>query len=238
LIHYLAVATAKEVNPSFEVMMHVKHEPKDCFWWDAIKSMVTMVPIDVVPVEIFGKPIKNYAHSADIIRLQALIEYGGVYLDSDTICVQPFDPLLHHSFVMGIEQFEGQVNGLCNAVIMSGARAPFLYKWYDAYREFNPDGWNESSVQKPMSLARQFPKLIHIEPNESFFKFDWSRTHSAQLHAGVHDITDCYSLHLWESKTWDDTLKYLDPIRLLENTTTYSILARRHLHRLGPLVFA
>jgi hypothetical protein len=58
-----------------------------------------------VPMSIFGKPIKNHAHSADVLRLQAMQKYGGIYLDSDTI-VKPFDPLLSHSFVMGVEKFE------------------------------------------------------------------------------------------------------------------------------------
>lgn len=238
LIHYLAVASAKEINPDYEVMMHAKYEPKGNFWWDAIKPMVTMVPVEEVPMSIFGKPIKNHAHSADVLRLQAMQKYGGIYLDSDTICVKPFDPLLSHNFVMGVEKFEGHVNGLCNAVIMSAPNAPFLDHWYNAYHEFNPDGWIEISVQKPMALANQFPDLIHIEPNESFFKFDWSQRHVAMLHSEVSDVSDCYSIHLWETIVWREILSDLDPIKLLRTTTTYSTLARRHLHRFGSQVFA
>lgn len=238
LIHYLAVASAKEINPSYEVMMHAKYEPKGNFWWDAIKPMVTMVPVDEVPMSIFGKPIKNHAHSADVLRLQALQKHGGIYLDSDTICVKPFDPLLSHNFVMGVEKFEGHVNGLCNAVIMSAPGAAFLEHWYEGYREFNPDGWIEISVQKPMALAAQFPELIHIEPNESFFKFDWSQRHVAMLHSEVSDVSDCYSIHLWETIVWREILSNLDPLKLLRTTTTYSTLARRHLHRFGSQVFS
>lgn len=237
LVHYLAVASAKEINRDYEVMMHAKYEPKNNFWWDAMRPMVTIVPVETVPMEIFGKPIKNHAHSADVLRLRVLQQHGGIYLDSDTICVQPFDPLLQHPFVMGVEKFKGQVNGLCNAVIMSEPGAPFLSHWFESYREFNPDGWIEISVQKPMVLSQQFPALLHIEPNESFFKFDWSREHLALLHNTVTDVADCYSIHLWETIVWHDLLAGLDPIKLLRKTSTYSTLARRHLHRFGSTVF-
>lgn len=32
---------------------------------------------------IFGRPITEFAHKADIIRLEALLEHGGIYVDLD-----------------------------------------------------------------------------------------------------------------------------------------------------------
>ena len=238
MVHYLAVASAHDMNPGFEIMMHVKHQPSGNVWWEAVRPLVTMMPVDVVPMEIFGKPIKNHAHSADVLRLQVLQKHGGIYLDSDTICVRTFKPLLAHEFVMGVEKFEGRVNGLCNAVIMSAPRAAFLDRWFEGYREFNPDGWIEISVIKPMVIATENPGLIHVEPNESFFKFDWSQRHVAMLHNEVCSVDDCYSIHLWETIVWQEILSGLDPLKLLRKTSTYSSLARRHLHRFGPAMLA
>lgn len=35
--------------------------------------------------EIWGNPVLHFAHKADVIRLEALKEFGGVYLDVDVL---------------------------------------------------------------------------------------------------------------------------------------------------------
>ena len=35
------------------------------------------------PEEIFNNKLNHFAHKADIVRLQKLIEHGGIYLDID-----------------------------------------------------------------------------------------------------------------------------------------------------------
>lgn len=35
--------------------------------------------------EVFGNPVWHYAHKADVIRLEALKEFGGIYLDVDVL---------------------------------------------------------------------------------------------------------------------------------------------------------
>lgn len=45
----------------------------------------------------------NYAFAADYIRLYALYNYGGIYLDSDVEVVKPFDDLLKLPYFIGQE---------------------------------------------------------------------------------------------------------------------------------------
>ncbi|CAO3621663.1 unnamed protein product [Cunninghamella echinulata] len=54
------------------------------------KPYLTLHQVDLVP-EIFGQPISHFAHQADIIRLDVLNEYGGIYLDMDVISLKPLD---------------------------------------------------------------------------------------------------------------------------------------------------
>ena len=46
---------------------------------------------------------KKYAFVADYVRLYALQQYGGIYLDTDIEIVKPFDNLLHYSAFGGFE---------------------------------------------------------------------------------------------------------------------------------------
>ena len=41
--------------------------------------------------EIFNNKLTRYAHKADIIRLQKLLEHGGIYLDIDVLTNKSFD---------------------------------------------------------------------------------------------------------------------------------------------------
>lgn len=56
----------------------------------------------------------KYAFAADYIRLYALYNYGGIYLDSDVLIYKSFDPLLSLPYFIGCDQiraFEAAVIG-------------------------------------------------------------------------------------------------------------------------------
>jgi len=46
---------------------------------------------------------KKWAFAADYIRLWAVYNYGGIYLDSDVEVLKPFDDLLHLPYFLGLE---------------------------------------------------------------------------------------------------------------------------------------
>ncbi|QBO58363.1 glycosyltransferase family 32 protein [Chryseobacterium salivictor] len=46
---------------------------------------------------------KKYAFAADYIRIYALYEYGGIYLDTDVEVIKSFDDLLHLPYFAGTE---------------------------------------------------------------------------------------------------------------------------------------
>lgn len=54
---------------------------------------------------------EKYAFAADYIRIWALKNYGGIYLDLDVEVLKKFDDLLELPYFMGIERYE-----LTNAV--------------------------------------------------------------------------------------------------------------------------
>lgn len=57
---------------------------------------------------------KKYAFAADYIRLYALYNYGGIYLDSDVLVYKSFAPLLRLPYFIGCDQigaFEAAVIG-------------------------------------------------------------------------------------------------------------------------------
>jgi mannosyltransferase OCH1-like enzyme len=51
----------------------------------------------------------KYAFAADYIRLYAVYNYGGIYLDSDVEVIKPFDDLLNFPYFVGKEAIENRI---------------------------------------------------------------------------------------------------------------------------------
>jgi mannosyltransferase OCH1-like enzyme len=75
---------------------------------------------------------KKYAFAADYIRLYAIYNYGGVYMDTDVEVVKPFGDLLDRNIMLGYEDHEQRVECGC-----FGAEKghPFIKKCLDFYHE-------------------------------------------------------------------------------------------------------
>ena len=176
-LHFLAVYTAWKVNRPDNIFFHYHYEP-DTVWWGEAKKYLRLHQVEI-PQEVFGNPLAHVAHKADVIRLQQLQKYGGIYLDLDVICLNPFEPLLRHEMVMGRQAG----TGLCNAVILADAKSEFLKTWFDSYRTFNQDDWSRHSVILPFDLSQKHPDWIHVEGPYSFFYPVFNEPASAYLWA-------------------------------------------------------
>jgi glycosyltransferase involved in cell wall biosynthesis/SAM-dependent methyltransferase len=237
-VHCMAIWSALEVNRGFRAKVYYHHEPRGKYW-DAIKNVVEPIHVDL-PTEVFGNPVEHFAHKADVLRLRVLLEHGGIYLDLDTICQRPFEPLLDGRVVMGREERASEDGsrttvGLCNATIIAPPKSEFLRLWYETYRDFSGgaagDSWNKFSVQVPMKLAQDHPDLLHVEPASSFFWPSWDAAGIASMFSMDGEFPEAYSFHLWESQSWG-FIKDLDPQTVLTADTTYNRIARRFVHSL------
>lgn len=65
---------------------------------------------------------KKYAFAADYIRLYALYNYGGIYLDSDVIVYKSFNNLLHLPYFIG----EDQCSNFEPAIIGTEKKNPWI----------------------------------------------------------------------------------------------------------------
>jgi hypothetical protein len=102
LMHYASIKSTIEVNHPDKIIYHCNVEPSG-HYWDLIRSLVVVNYLEV-PKEIFGNKIYHIAHAVDILRLQVLLQFGGVYMDLDTICVRPFNEYLFDcKCVLGLE---------------------------------------------------------------------------------------------------------------------------------------
>ena len=253
LAHYLSVQSAVELNKPVAAIFHYQYEPEG-EWWQKAKPLLTLNKI-VAPDFFMGRPLLHVAHKADVVRLQALKETGGIYLDLDTISVKPLTELLNHSFVIGQElkakyvpknwrqRFKYKLGlikgnsknatGLCNAVLLSEKNSEFVNLWLDEYKTFRSKGrdkyWNEHSVQVPEKLAAVQPeKITRLSP----YAFHYPLYDKAGMKLLFEELTvfpDAYLHHLWESFSWDNYLSKLTVEGIKNTDTTYNLIARKFL---------
>lgn len=115
LIHYTAIKAAHDVLKPDKIMFHYHYMPVgDNF--ERARPMLTLNKVPLVET-VFDRPVSHYAHRADVVRLQVLQEFGGIYLDLDLISVKPVDHLLDREFIMAQEGV-----GKCSQVVCARER--------------------------------------------------------------------------------------------------------------------
>ena len=160
LYKYLAIKSALLINNPTKIYFHYKYEPFG-YYWEKIKEFLTLEYVEP-PAEIYGNQLVHYAHQSDVIRLQKLQKYGGIYLDIDTICLKSFEELRKYELVLGVQsnQNDTEIYGICNAVMMCKPEHKFIIEWIDTYTTFRSKGrdsyWDEHSVLMLIKLIYKY----------------------------------------------------------------------------------
>jgi len=215
--HYLNIASARLRNPDYEIELIYKYEPENMFFKN-IDIFCSKTQIQDIPESLNNQCILCAEHICDYLRIQQLYNHGGIYLDTDVICIKSFDDLLNKSCVMGKEyglysDQDETLIGLCNAVILSEPKHLFLKAWTEDYNNnYNRNSWNYNAVIRPYEISEQFPTSVCVLPRNNFFKFSWTTRGSNQLFNNSCDISDCYTIHLWNSINTQYLNRYINPM--------------------------
>ena len=218
LLHYLAIESCRRVVQPDAIHLHYDHLPWGVYW-DRIRPHLELHRVkpaeEVAAVSYDDERVPRqyrYAHHADFVRLDALIEHGGIYADIDTLFLNPLpDALFRYPFVIGregdqVDELTGERKpSLCNAFLMSEPQAEFARAWRARMPEALNGTWNNHSCLLPQVLSAELPDAIHIEPVASFYSVPLSVAGlRALLEGGELTLDRAYSIHLWEHVWWHE----------------------------------
>lgn len=227
LVYYLAVMSAKIVNNPDKIYMYYHYEPFGPLW-ERLKPHIILEKVEL-PTMIRDKPITQTAHKSDFVRMEKLIECGGVYFDIDTISYRPYKDLLNNECVLAWEIFPTHI---CNAIMMSKPNSEFMTVWNsEYYNYFKSDGWGEASVRLPAILYHNHPSKVKVLEADYFFRPSHYEMEKLFIRTDVPIPKNAVTLHLWESMRMD-IIKSIDLRWLLNNKDTlYSkfVFANREL---------
>jgi len=134
---------------------------------------------------------KKYAFAADYIRLHALYNYGGIYLDSDVEVLKPFDDLLDLPYFIGRENTP---DGIEAATMGCEKGMPLMQKMLERYigRPFIKGDGSYDVETMPLvfrDCIKKYYKVNNISCIEDF-KDD-------------KDVINLFPVEFFSPKTWN-----------------------------------
>ena len=165
----------------------------------------------------------SYAGFANFFRYKLLLERGGWWVDTDVICLKPFDFADEYVFA---SELDGETEVIASGVIKAPAGCGLMaYAWH-ACAAKNPERlkWGETGPRLMTEAVRRF-SLEHYKKPYHYFSpvgyFDWRCVLDPEADGLLHD--DSYAIHLW-NEMWraagQDKNATYDPNCLYEQLKT------------------
>jgi mannosyltransferase OCH1-like enzyme len=147
---------------------------------------------DILP-EFRDKPaIRRAAGAANYLRVKALCDYGGIYVDADCEPIRPLDPLLQYDAICGIQDYVAADNytvRLGSAVMGSSQGHPWA-----AWQMTNFD-YEDGDPAQSVYLASRAPREgLTVLPESAFYPYRWDEDPKPAQ-------DDTYLIHHW-TKLW------------------------------------
>ena len=157
LQHWLAIKSVRDIVKPQSIYCHVANEPASSPHWQLARVLCSRVLPARNVTHVFGRPVHHAQHKSDILRLEALLQYGGVALDLDVIAVSSWKETATYEldfkldFLAGLTQ-SASVNWADRfdaSFIAARKESLLLREWYYSYRMFD-----EREERLPASALR------------------------------------------------------------------------------------
>ena len=165
-------------------------------------------PIDV-PFVKAALEAKKYAFAADYVRIWALNQYGGVYMDTDMLVLKNLDEFLKNEAFLGKEDEE-----TCNAAILATTTKNCFInltkKKYDSL-SFSIDRIQEIAIPRIItSVINSLPKEQQptIYSSEYFYALPMKATVEGDFSYKQYLTQNSVAVHLWNASWLDQLNEY------------------------------
>ena len=148
---------------------------------------------------------KKWAFITDYVRLFAIYNFGGIYMDTDVEVLKPLDQFLDCDGFTGFQSMDDMVTG-----IMAGAKGSKMYKalldYYTDKHFVNPDGSLDLTTNTE-TITKMFLEM-GFKPNNQFQEIDGFRLYPNEYFCPKDSVTlevniteNSYAIHHFAG-TW------------------------------------
>jgi mannosyltransferase OCH1-like enzyme len=163
-----------------------------CFWTEE------NLPEGLRRTEVYER-LRVPAERSDILRLELLWRFGGVYVDTDFECLRSIEPLIEKVDFFTADIEPGRVN---NALIGSVSGHPILDRALDEIRPREFHGYDKDATGPLFfdRLLKDYPDATVFEQKLFYAKGASARLHGYALHHDANSWKDAEALRLQAGK--------------------------------------
>ncbi|MEH1008500.1 glycosyltransferase [Winogradskyella sp. ECml5-4] len=156
---------------------------------------------------------KKWAFVSDYVRLKVILEYGGVYLDTDMLVLKDFSELLNYKCFVGLES----VRYISCGVIGAQKNHPYIFNCLKHYNEVDvskPINYKKLIIPKIFTsvfktiyksealIAKQYQDLLVLDVKYFYAYPNPNPNQRKQDNDYLKYVTESsYAVHLWE-RSW------------------------------------
>ncbi|KAG9253231.1 uncharacterized protein F5Z01DRAFT_675146 [Emericellopsis atlantica] len=224
--HFLSMYAVSLYWEPDTIFLHTNVDPdgtavaraRDGFGGKWNKLIFTYFNLDIRKVEVpsyanNGVKIQGLEHKSDFVRVKAVQEHGGIYIDWDVHALRDVKSLRQSGFnAVAGRQAHGQIN---SGTFMSKKGAKMIDMWTDGMHEAYNGGWTTHSnevITRVGELLVQEPGEMLILERDAFAPGSWEskdtdnlfQSHAEPAGFTEHELAAMRSLRLAESETPGD----------------------------------
>ena len=211
--HHRCIHSMLQYMPEYDIRVYNAKEPIGNDYWYDIKSQprISIHKIDP-PVYFDGFELKHFQYKADVVRLELLYEYGGIYLDIDMIIIRPFHEVFSsgHSFYISEERqasIGSETGALINAFLAAKPKNEFIKLWLNEFKSGLRLGiWAHHIRDSNKQLMNDHPHYMHkyrikVLNWKLFMPLHWQDTEAFIRSETIpyEFPAESYGTHLWET---------------------------------------
>ncbi len=211
--------------------------PYHLFVYDDVKHVPSGAIVEdanaVLPASMIFKyrDVDSYAGFANYFRYKLLLERGGWWVDTDTVCLWPFDFEEDYVFASEITDWGAEV--ITSGVIKAPAGSPLMEFAWETCLSKDPQKiqWGETGPRLMQKAVAKFHLEHFRKPYTTFCPVTHPRWRSV-LEANTDALPDeAYAVHLW-NELWRRAGE--DKNGIYPTSSLYEQLKRRYQLRAEP----
>ena len=193
--HYITLKSVIRNQKPDKIMIHCDCYKVDGKCWNHIIIEENNINIQIrkieIPDAIFGQELsQTYKlwHASDILRINVLLDFGGIYLDRDVYVTKSLNRFRLYEMTAGIETDDKGKKLFGSQVQIANKNASFLLKYLETHKDYDPDQWYYNAGYLPMDkIIEKDAKLINL---------------TSELGTNSYEVLPI--LYLQNSKTWQN----------------------------------
>lgn len=206
--HYRCIQSALLHMPEeYKIYIHCNEEPIDNKYWDNLKnnSRVSIKYVEC-PEYFDGFKLNYIQYKADVLRMNIIYEYGGIYLDTDMLIVKNFEDIFKSNKSLYIsKEYDDNNSGLINSFIAAKPKNEFIKLWLDSFKSgLRMDIWAYHIRDSNKLLIKKYPYYLYkyqieILPSINFFPVHWQQKSIFECIEPYNFSENTYGCHLWDT---------------------------------------